>query len=743
MKSFTGKFSSGRGWALLLILFLGAGFFVAACGDEEVPAPTTPAPTPPPPPTPAPEPPAPEKPATPTGLQVSAATADSITWSWTAVEGATGYAVQASRDEMFDDTDQLTLTAETSFTATSLPADTNVYVRVAAAVLTASAPSLDPKDYLLSDWTTHVTGTTAAAASQAPPAPTNVRVTKRSSNYIEWSWNAVAGAAGYHAQFSRTKDFSSPADDRPNISRTSVTISNLPAETDGYLRVRAYTGSGTGTDTVFGDWSTTVEGTTESAPAPVTTRLSAPTGLRDTARTTTTITLSWGEVEDAERYEVQQRASDGDWVGARCGGGDSMVSEEECEATGLTRGSNYGFRVRAHPDPDDDTLESSGWSSTASARTSGSPPAEPVTGGDDDLNITWESDDESITYFWDAATDNRIGYVTAVLADADPRPGCPALTAQNTWSDVIYANRRMLAAADVTPNLARGSVAGLCVRRTWMDDDGNQQYGPVSLAWGATNPMETTTPPAGLIAAGLKTEDRKTAAIDWYVDTKSGFEYELLTVSTDIDVGSLPACSSGAITDTLSGNGRPQRHRQNSPTPYTTYAACARAKNGDSNSGWTQLASHSAKAGAPTSVSVAQTTTGNLEYDATEVVVRVTASNTGNVPESSDNYQMVIVVRSETQGTTLVSTAPTQAVCDGATGNAVSTIEVTPTQFRGTATASLIANAGTPNTRSKANYIFACVRAKLPSDNDFAGDGVGPWKVSGRLTVTQNRQPSS
>ena len=56
MKSLTGKFSSARGWALLLILFLGAGLFVAACGDEEVPAPTTPTPAPVPPPAPEPEP---------------------------------------------------------------------------------------------------------------------------------------------------------------------------------------------------------------------------------------------------------------------------------------------------------------------------------------------------------------------------------------------------------------------------------------------------------------------------------------------------------------------------------------------------------------------------------------------------------------------------------------------------------------------------------------------------------------
>ncbi len=43
MKSLTGKFTSVGGWAPLLALLLGAGLMISACGDEEVPAPTTPA----------------------------------------------------------------------------------------------------------------------------------------------------------------------------------------------------------------------------------------------------------------------------------------------------------------------------------------------------------------------------------------------------------------------------------------------------------------------------------------------------------------------------------------------------------------------------------------------------------------------------------------------------------------------------------------------------------------------------
>ena len=110
MTQITRKSVPMRGLILLLTVTLGAGLVLSGCGDDDTA--TTPAPAPPPPPPPPapepepePEPPAPEAPATPTGLMVSETTETSITWTWDAVEGATGYAVQASADEMFDATD--------------------------------------------------------------------------------------------------------------------------------------------------------------------------------------------------------------------------------------------------------------------------------------------------------------------------------------------------------------------------------------------------------------------------------------------------------------------------------------------------------------------------------------------------------------------------------------------------------------------------------------------------------------
>ena len=168
MTQITRKSVPMRGLILLLTVTLGAGLVLSGCGDDDTA--TTPAPAPPPPPPPAPEPepepepepPAPEAPATPTGLHVDDTTETSVEYHWNAVEGAIGYLVQISMDEMFDDSDQRVPTVETHIEVGPLPPMTSVYVRVAAAAGTLEAP-------ILSDWSTHVTGMTAMPPPPPPP----------------------------------------------------------------------------------------------------------------------------------------------------------------------------------------------------------------------------------------------------------------------------------------------------------------------------------------------------------------------------------------------------------------------------------------------------------------------------------------------------------------------------------------------------------------------------------------------
>ena len=248
MKSLTGKFSSARGWAVLLILLFGAGLFVAACGDEDVPTPTTPTPPPPAPPPPAPPPapepepePEPEAPAVPVGLRISASGLDFIEWSWTPVADVSGYDVQFSANEAFTGEDEvIARTAEEiSYRRDGLEAATDAYLRV------RSASGMD-EDRITSDWSTHVTGMTLEPEPEpVPPAvPTGLMVSATTETSITWSWNTVEGAVGYVVQASMNEMFDDTDrvvfDGLPFTTQTSYTATDLePEMTAVYVRVAA------------------------------------------------------------------------------------------------------------------------------------------------------------------------------------------------------------------------------------------------------------------------------------------------------------------------------------------------------------------------------------------------------------------------------------------------------------------------------------------------------------------------
>ena len=645
MKSFTGKFTSVRGWALLLALLLGAGMFISACGDEEVPAPTTPPPAPAPAPAPAPTPePEPAGPATPENLRVTGRTENSITWSWNAVEDVAGYQGQFSTDAAFAGTDPTFL-------------------------ITAPA--------------------------------------------------------------------------------TSHTVSNLSGNTTGHFRVRSGTGAWP-TAPTYGDWSEGVSGRTEAPPAA--TALSAPTGLSTGTTTNNSVALSWNEVEGAADYEVQRQPADGTWAPASCGGGDSRVTGTQCEVTGLERGTSYSFRVRAHPASDDDTRLLSGWTSSVSTSTSGSAPREPVMGGDDTLSITWESDAASITWFWDAASDNRITHIYALLTPGTPsRPACPALTAttgEGRWrSDMEYAValRRTQRADDSTP-LEPGDVVGLCVRRTWMDDQDNVQYGPVSVEWAATSPKAPATADLGLqsteIQPGVKDDPtRRTNAIDWFVEMDMDFTYEVRTVSATIaDPSELGSCADDGTGNTnLKANtdNAHERFRLSTLSTYTEYKACVRAvdPNARGQSGWTELPRYQTLPAAPGSVSGSR----DVETGAANVTGSIAWSfgSSGTLPEQPDGYEAFVYDNAASalaaaQGGTDPVVTLTVDTCDGT--DTATSVQETGKGFR-FPQSGLSFQRATNAQKAYTVTVLACVRAKL-DDNQRTSPMTpdGPWRI-GTTTV--------
>ena len=758
MKSFTGKFTSARGWVLMIALLFGAGLMISACGDEEVPAPTTPEPPPPPPPAPEPEPePEPEPPATPTGLMVSGATETSITWTWNAVEGATGYVVQANTDEMWDDTDtvifmvggaMVPFTTETTYTASDLEAGTTMYVRVAAAAGTVDAP-------LVSAFSTHVTGMAVAPPPDLPPAPANLRLKERGSDFIEWEWDEVAGADGYQSEFSTDGSSFGAQASHAGMSNTTRRVSNLDPETGGHLRVRSYTGSGTGADTVHSEWSASDRRTTtEPAPAVA---LDAPDNVEVTGETESSITLEWDSVRNADSYEVEQREPGEAWEDASCGGDGNEVDDEECVASGLTAGTDYDFRVRAIPS-DTDRYSTSDWSAVEEARTDGTAPPEPTTpttGGMGDLNIEWDSTGTSITFIWDRIADAE--YETAVLTtysdDPEPCEGKSFVEQGRSTSQVV---------SGLLPSATDTAVQGLCVQTT--------DNRALSFAWGVPTPVAPT-------AGDPTVEDGKTTSLPWTgINVVQDFNYAVRLVadtgredgmfsSTAAPTNALQkACADGMLLDdgladvTLTGLTETVdsgiRH-------FTGYTLCLQYSNDAGATSWAvpvesdnldEIHTTPATPPAPRFDRGTNNAGGTERTLAWTVPVR----NSTDVPREEDGFEALIIhypVRydhdTDTSNSLVSTPAPTATTC-GDENDEPSNLDGGSNPWDRTASTTLGTSLdgvtvtsdpiGIPADTGQNLNVRLCVRAIRSS----AGGSVvvnGPWRIGGATTITKQAPP--
>ena len=296
MKSLTGKFSSVRGWALLLALLLGAGMMISACGEEEVPAPTTPAPAPAPTPTPPPDP-EPTGPATPENLRVTGRTSTTITWSWNAVEGALGYQGQFSTDATFTETDPtfIIVAPATSHTVSNLSGNMTGHFRVRSGTGTSLT------DLTYSEWSDGVSGSTdAPPPAAALAAPDNVESSARNDDSITLEWDRVDDAATYEVEQREPGDdwgdAACGADDADNeVDDEECVASGLDSGTDYDFRVRGVPADDDDAN-LLGAWSETFEARTSgTAPRPTTPTVSG--GMGDLGvtwkSTAATITFTW------------------------------------------------------------------------------------------------------------------------------------------------------------------------------------------------------------------------------------------------------------------------------------------------------------------------------------------------------------------------------------------------------------------------------------------------------------------
>ncbi len=161
----------------------------------------------------------------PTNVQVTALV-DTLSVSWDAVTGATGYKVQwKSGSEVYNTTDRQASVTGVSHKIPDLTAGTTYTVRVIATRATF-------EDSEASD------SATGVPKAPQPDAPTNVQVTALVDS-LEVSWDAVTGATGYKVQWKSGSQAYNTTDRQTSVTGVSHKIPGLTGGTAYTVQVIA------------------------------------------------------------------------------------------------------------------------------------------------------------------------------------------------------------------------------------------------------------------------------------------------------------------------------------------------------------------------------------------------------------------------------------------------------------------------------------------------------------------------
>ena len=294
-----------------------------------------------------------------------------LTVSWNAVDGAAKYHALYQADGAGDWLPPIP--DYQNITATSFTFDIDSNKSYVVGVRAGNANGWGP-------WTD-------SPASNPPlPAAVGSITLNRSGSTLTVSWNAVSGAAKYHAlyQADGAGDWLPPIPDYQNITATSFTF-NIDSDKSYVVGVRAGNSAG------WGPWT---DSPASHPPLP------AAVGSITLTRSDTTLTVSWNAVDGAAKYHALYQADGaGDWL-------PPIPDYKNITATGFTfnvdNGKSYVVGVRAG--------NSAGWGPWTDSPASGpytpepQPPAAPA-------GLTARAGDGSVTLVWDDPGDSSItGY---------------------------------------------------------------------------------------------------------------------------------------------------------------------------------------------------------------------------------------------------------------------------------------------------------------------------------------------
>ena len=260
-------------------------------------------------------------PSAPTGIWAQATSSDRIDIFWNPVSGAERYNVYRSYSSDGDYT--YTGYIDAAYTGTwddTLSPETVYYFKVSAENSNGESAK-----------STYAYDTTAQSGSL--PSPGNIRVSEKTSQRVTLLWDAVPGATFYRLFRSTsphgTYEHLGNAADPPG----AIDFDSISPSTTYYYKVSSYNGS-EGAQSIYVLATTLSRGT-----------LPTPTGLYISAKTTTTITLSWNAVAGADSYDVYYSTSSSgpfQWAGEGWSAGTKIGQN-----TPLISGTTYYFKVTA------------------------------------------------------------------------------------------------------------------------------------------------------------------------------------------------------------------------------------------------------------------------------------------------------------------------------------------------------------------------------------------------------------
>ena len=247
-----------------------------------------------------------------------AATANSITVSWNALDGAKKYYVAYAEEGAATFVQKSSAT--TSLTITGLNPDRTYQIKVRAVADGTTAT-------VGSDFgaVKTISTTTLAPSSLTPPS---VSVTSRSGDAISIAWNAVDGAAGYALQYRKVGESITTLNLPANV--TSYTPTGLDSTASYQFRARALGDGLNSLSSTYGEWTLSKPIVTLATPQ-----------IGEITTTANSITFSWRPISGAVKYYVAYAPI-----------GSSSLTTKSTTATSFTLqnlpfGAEYRFKARA------------------------------------------------------------------------------------------------------------------------------------------------------------------------------------------------------------------------------------------------------------------------------------------------------------------------------------------------------------------------------------------------------------